>query len=96
MSHKSFVGILVIRLQPVFLHKSFYDSQYLLVFFHSQKAVIISNDIMGPSGIKSRNNLPIFIPPKWELGFIAVPPGILHSHNRKHLNLIPFELPNPH
>ena len=90
------MGLFIIGLNPVPLHKAADDPQDFLILLHSQQTILVFNNIVSPSGVKSSYDLPILIQSKGKLGLVPIAPRILHPHDWKHGDLFFPESSDPH
>ncbi len=93
MAYKPLVYLFIISLNMILIHKAFDHPQDLPVFLHSQETILLGNDLVGPSRKKTGHRPPVLIPAKRKLTLIAVPPWILHAHDRQKFRISPLLIP---
>ena len=72
----------------IFFHVSDHTVQNLFILFHSQNAFSVVNNRVGPSCIKTSDDLSVFIFSYRELCLVAVMVRLVHSHDRLHREIL--------
>ena len=90
------MALLIIGRNLIPVHKILNDLQNPAVLLHPQQAVLAGDNAVGPPRIKSRDDIPVLVPPKGELGLVAVAPGMLHADDGKHGKLLLLKTADPH
>ena len=81
MAHQPGVGLLIVGLHMVFLHKCQDFLQDRLIFLCPQSAVHVrqGDDLVGPAGVESCCQMSFPVSANRILGFIAVAEGLVHA-----------------
>ena len=88
MTHQTAVRLLIIRLHLKLLHPADHDAQDLFIDRMAQIASGSLNDRVSATGVKTGNDTPLFIAAHGELGFIAIPKGMLHPNGRQYRRIL--------
>ena len=84
MANQPGMTLFLIRLNSILGHNLLNSRQNLPVLLNAKQAVVILNNAMGSSGIKTGDYLVLLIHPKRKLRLIPVTPRILHPDYRLH------------
>ena len=84
MAHKPLSGSLIVSADMVFFHKCQHFFQNHTIDRNSKCAIVIGNNLMGASCIKSGNQVSFFVFSNRVLGFIAIVKWFFHSRDRLH------------
>ena len=88
VAYKAFACRLIVRLDMIFFHVADHTVQNILILFHSQNTVPVVNNRVGPSCIKTGDDLSVFIFSYRELCLVALMVRLVHSHDRLHREIL--------
>ena len=88
MTYKTFSRGLIVGLYMIFFHVSDHTVQNLFILFHSQNTVPVVNNRVGPSCIKTGDDLSVFIFSYRKLCLVSIMIGVFHPHDRFHIKIL--------
>ena len=82
MTHEAFAALLVVWVDAVVLHPGDDGFQYRLIFFDAEEAVVAGDDVVGPAGVETGDDLSRLVAADRVLRLVPVAERTLHADDR--------------